>query len=181
VSTSGKLWVRFFHRFEGFHREVALWRPFLAAPQDYLRGQRARARLAREHSHHSHPPLHPLEETLQHVRPPYPGVVRTRIAQVAEGILHPHARQKGHARHARPPVDLQIRGVQIQVEVPCGSASIVRPAAALRDKQRCGSPLHQADLHSAQGLGDPGYLARRDPTEVHLQRIASSTLPVIRL
>lgn len=37
LSMSRKLWVRFFYCFENVHREVALQRPLLAAPQHYLR------------------------------------------------------------------------------------------------------------------------------------------------
>jgi hypothetical protein len=45
---SRKLWVRLFHCFEGIHREVALQRPLLAAPQCYLCGQRVPSGLVGE-------------------------------------------------------------------------------------------------------------------------------------
>ncbi len=37
LSMSRKLWVRFLCFFQGVHRKIALQRPLLAAPQDYLR------------------------------------------------------------------------------------------------------------------------------------------------
>jgi hypothetical protein len=41
------LWVWFSYCFEGVHREVALQRPLLAAPQSYQRRQRRHACLSR--------------------------------------------------------------------------------------------------------------------------------------
>src|SRR5215210_4509598 len=86
---SRKLWVWFSHCFEGVHREVALQRPLLTAPQGYLRRQRARTHLVREDPHHPRPPLDLLKQALQHVRCAYPSVVRSWIAQVAQGIIDP--------------------------------------------------------------------------------------------
>src|SRR5215211_4648888 len=45
LSMSRKLWVLFFQRLEGVHREVTFQSPLLAAPQGYLRSQRARTHL----------------------------------------------------------------------------------------------------------------------------------------
>src|SRR3712207_3611860 len=63
LSTSRKVWVGFFGRFEGvLYNEVALQRPLLAAPQSYLRHQDARARFVRNDSYHPRSPLHLLEQ-----------------------------------------------------------------------------------------------------------------------
>jgi hypothetical protein len=64
LSMSRKLWVRFLCYLEGVHREVALQRPLLAAPQGYLRSQRACTHLAGEHPYHPRPPLHLPKEPL---------------------------------------------------------------------------------------------------------------------
>src|SRR5215217_3804320 len=79
-SMSRKLWVRLFHCFEGVHREVALQRPLLAAPQCYLCGQRARTHLVGEHPHHPCSPLHLFKEPLEHVRRAYAGMVASGVA-----------------------------------------------------------------------------------------------------
>src|SRR5215218_10947478 len=83
MSMSRKLWVRFFQRLEGVHREVTFQHPLLGAPQGYLRGQRARTHLVGEHPYYPRPPLHLPKEPLQHVRRASPGVVAPRKAQVA--------------------------------------------------------------------------------------------------
>src|SRR5215204_3257400 len=67
-SMSRKLWVRFFQRLEGVHREVTFQHPLLGAPQGYLRGQRAHTHLVGEHPYYPRPPLHLPKEPLQHVR-----------------------------------------------------------------------------------------------------------------
>ena len=82
------LWVRFLC-FEGVHHEVASERPLLAAPQSYLCGQDARARLVRKDTYHPSPPLHLFEEPLEHVRRAYPGMVASRVAKVGECVLYP--------------------------------------------------------------------------------------------
>src|SRR5215216_1904503 len=79
ASMSRKLWVRFLHYLQGAHREIALERPLLAAPQGYLRRQSARAHLVGEHSHYPRPPLYLLKQALQHVRRAYPGVVASWV------------------------------------------------------------------------------------------------------
>src|SRR5919202_789447 len=87
---SGMLWVWVSRYFKGVHREVALQRPLLTASQRYLRRQRARARLVGEDPYHPRPPpLDLLEETLEHVRRAYAGVVASRVAQVGECVLYP--------------------------------------------------------------------------------------------
>src|SRR5215210_274609 len=95
---SRKLWVWFSHCFEGVHREVALQRPLLTAPQGYLRRQRARTHLVREDPHHPRPPLDLLKQALQHVRCAYPSVVRSWIAQVAQGIIDPGLKHPNRLR-----------------------------------------------------------------------------------
>src|SRR5215213_3866303 len=87
-SMSRKLWVRLFHCFEGVHREVALQRPLLAAPQCYLCGQRARTHLVGEHPHHPCSPLHLFKEPLQHVRRASAGMVAPRVAKVDESVIY---------------------------------------------------------------------------------------------
>src|SRR5215213_9422593 len=87
---SRKLWVGFLYCFESVHREVTSERPLLAAPQGYLRGQRARARLVREDPYHPRPPLYLLEQTLQHVRRAQLGVVASREGKVGQRV--PYAR-----------------------------------------------------------------------------------------
>ena len=59
---SRKLWVGFLYYFESVHGEVTPERPLFAAPQGYLRGQGARARLVGEHPHHPRPLLHLFEQ-----------------------------------------------------------------------------------------------------------------------
>src|ERR671916_3288328 len=71
TSMSRMLWVWVFRRLEGVHREVALQRPLLAAPQGYLRSQSASAYLVGEHSHYPRAPLYFLKQALQHVRCAY--------------------------------------------------------------------------------------------------------------
>src|SRR5215211_6456870 len=71
-SMSRKLWVWFTYRFEDVHREVAPERPLLAAPQGYLRGQGARARLVGKHPYHPRSSLYLLEQALEHVGRAYP-------------------------------------------------------------------------------------------------------------
>src|SRR5215211_7395082 len=87
-SMSRKLWVRFL-RFEGVYRKVTSQRPLLGAPQSYLRGQCHRTRLVREDAHHPRPPLHLLEQALEHVRRTDPRVVASRKAEVAQGVCYP--------------------------------------------------------------------------------------------
>src|SRR5215213_7163517 len=85
---SRKLCVQFL-RFEGVHRKVTSERPLLAAPQSYLRGQCRRTRLVREDAQHPRPPLHFLEQALQHVRRTDPRMVASRKAEVAQGVCYP--------------------------------------------------------------------------------------------
>src|SRR5215210_7843384 len=98
-SMSRILWVWFFY-FESVHREIASESPFLAAPQGYLRGQGARARLVREDPNHPRPPLHLLEQALQHVRRAQPGVVASGVVKVGEGIPYARLEDRDRLREA---------------------------------------------------------------------------------
>src|SRR3712207_1175446 len=107
---SRMLWVWVFRCLEGVHREVALQRPLLAAPQGYLRSQSAGAYLVGEHSHHPRPPLHLLEQALQHVGRAYPGVVASWIAQVAQGIIDPGLKPRNRPRKTLPVEPYELLG-----------------------------------------------------------------------
>ena len=76
------LWGRFHCFFEGVHRQVALQRPLLAAPQGYLCRQGAHARLVGEDPDYPCPFLQGGEEVLQHVRCAYSRAVGAGVAQV---------------------------------------------------------------------------------------------------
>src|SRR5215213_1264844 len=93
---SRKLWVGFLYCFESVHREVTPERPLLAAPQGYLRGQGACARLVGEHPHHPRSPLDLLEQSLQHVRRAQLGVMASGVVKVGEGL--PYARLEDRNR-----------------------------------------------------------------------------------
>src|SRR3712207_1161543 len=102
MSMSRMLWVWAFRCLEGVHREVALQRPLLAAPQGYLRSQSAGAYLVGEHSHYPRAPLHLLKQALQHVRCAYASMMVSGVTQVGQGIIDPSLKHRNRPRKTLP-------------------------------------------------------------------------------
>src|SRR5215203_4756147 len=85
-------------------------------------------------------------------------------------LIHPNTRQQRHARDARPPAHLQVRGIQVEVRVGLPLQRATSPFFLLRFKASSDAThCVLADPHLAQCVGDPGNLTHRDPREIHLE------------
>src|SRR5215210_5706393 len=85
-------------------------------------------------------------------------------------LVHPYAHQERHAPYPRPPANLQVGGVQVQIGVALLLQRALPPLPLLLFEPTGDAAYGVlADPHSAQRLGDAGYLPDRDPGEVHLK------------
>src|SRR5215211_3561033 len=85
-------------------------------------------------------------------------------------LVHSYAGQKRHASDPRSPPNLQVGGVQIEIGIALLLKRALSPFFLLLFEAR-GDAAHRvlADPHLAQRVGDAGYLAHRDPREIHLK------------
>jgi hypothetical protein len=84
-------------------------------------------------------------------------------------LVHPdHSRQR-QVRRASAPDDLQVGDVQVQVAMDLLlQASLTPNPPLLLEKNSDVANYALANPYVDQGVGDPRYLARRDPAKVHL-------------